>query len=71
MNEEKGLLGSVTIWGLITAVGAPLLASFLGGDADVINEELSNVISAGATFVGSVLVIWGRWKARAKITKII
>ena len=71
MNETKAWWQSKTIWGAIVTV-ASLALTFFKVQIDpqtqqVLVNEVTAVVSAVGALVGTVLTIYGRFKATKKI----
>ncbi|HKJ73895.1 MAG TPA: hypothetical protein VKA19_07240 [Alphaproteobacteria bacterium] len=76
MTTEKFFLKSKTVWGVmitfLTTAWGPI-NSFLGLDIGVdmittFGQQGTQVIQAVGAFVGTAMVIWGRFAARDKLT---
>lgn len=67
MEDKKSLFASKTFWGAILAGGSALLGIF----GVEVSEGEKNAILEGATAVGAVVgtlvAIWGRFKASKRI----
>ena len=68
MNETKPLIASKTFWGAVITGGSMLIAA-VAGFAITGGEQVS--LTEGFTMVGgvvgTVLTIYGRWKAKKAI----
>lgn len=65
--EEKSIFASKTFWGALIAGGSALLAVF---GVDVSAGEQSALVGGLAAVggvVGTVVAIWGRFKAEKKV----
>ena len=67
MNQTKEWWKSKTVWGALVALGASLAALFgyqLDGGAQ---DQLAGALAAGASAVGAVVAILGRFQAETGI----
>jgi hypothetical protein len=64
----KPWYASVTIWGSIIAIAAPLAGAVFHHDIDASTQsDLANWLAGAGTLVGGGIAIWGRLRARTTI----
>lgn len=66
MNDEKAWWQSRTIIGIVVMILAQALKWM---KVDIVNEELTDIVTIAMEFIGATLAVYGRVKARKSIRK--
>jgi len=69
MEGEKNILASKTFWGGLVAVASGVLPFFIGvGVPETVQSSTTDLLVQGASAIGGLLAIYGRWTATKKVT---